>query len=264
MSAAEDIAACESALRDLIRTIDGSSWEASFSAEQLTRFEAARTEDLKRRRGTAPNNDLLDYVELYHLQTHIVGAWGRYAAALKKQRTFEVYLERLLGLRNAVAHSRPLLPFETQLVGGITGEIRNLVVLHRNIENPDHELWPIIEEARDQFGTTRTFSSPFPVGQDMVQLAPGDRVTFTARGRDAGDVTLLWRCGRNMYDDSIGTAEGETVTFEWTVEERDIGGGTHIHIVLASDRAHHRHEGFDASASFAYFVRPGRLAHDEN
>jgi hypothetical protein len=256
MGAAEEIAACEAALRELIRTVDGTNWTSGFPDDQIARFEQTRADDQKRRRGTLLSNDLLDYVQLYHLKKYLLGpAWSRYAPALGKQKYIEIYLDRLEGLRNAVAHSRPLLPFEEALVSGITGEIRNLVVIHRNSENLDQELWPVIEEARDSFGATRTHSQPHgPWHEDQRQLQPGDQVTFTVRGRDAEGAQLTWRCGRWPTDGSIGVITGDEAEFVWTVEQRDIGANSTVTVTLIADRDDHRRAGFDATVEWSYFV----------
>jgi hypothetical protein len=252
MGAAEDIAACEAALRELIRSVDGNRWTSTFTEDQLKDFQGKRDIDQRRRRGTQLGNDLLDYVELHHLQTHMQKGWSRYEPALGKKKYFDTFLDRLTGLRNAVAHSRELLPFERALVSGITGEIRNLVVIHRNSENLDESLWPVIEVARDGFGTTRTTEKPYGDGT-RTTLRPGDVVDFTARGRDAEGAPLQWKCGRQIIEGDIGTATGNEVQFQWVVSARDVGFQKVI-IVLTADRDDHRHKLFDALVEFHYLV----------
>lgn len=259
MGAAEDIAACETALRELIRRVDGSAWMSTFTEEQLQGFQEKRDIDQRRRRGTQLSNDLLDYVELHHLQTHMQKGWNRYESALGKRKYVETFLDRLTGLRNAVMHSRELLPFEQALVSGITGEIRNLVVIHRNVENVDAAMWPVIEIARDSFGTTRTAEQPYSDGSEPeITLRPGDAVDFTARGRDADGAALQWTCGTQPGRTDIGEATGDEVQFRWVVSPKNIGRRT-ITIGLTADRDDHRYDWWDDQISFNYLVARPRV-----
>lgn len=259
MGAAEDIAACEAALRELIRSVDGDDWTLTFTATELAGFEEKRDVDRRRRRGTQLGNDLLDYVELHHVQKHMHKNWSRYEPALGKKKYFETFLDRLTGLRNAVAHGRELLPFEQALVSGITGEMRNLVVIHRNSENLDAALWPVIEVARDGFGTTRTAERRYSDRTETdTTLRPGDVVDFTARGRDAEGAALQWTCGTQPGRTDIGEATGEEVQFQWVVSQKDIGRRT-IAIGLTADRDDHRNGWWDDQVFFDYLVARPRV-----
>jgi hypothetical protein len=253
MDAAEEIAACETALRELIRSIDGNGWKSTFTAAQLTDFQDKSETDQRRRRGTRLSNDLLEYVELHHLQKHMQSNWSRYEPALGKKKYFDTFLDRLTGLRNVVAHSRELLPFERALVSGITGEIRNLVVIHRNSENLDQSLWPIIEVAGDGFGTTHTPEQSYALIHDRTTVRPGDVVDFTARGRDAEGASLKWTCGLRAGVGDIGKATGDEVQFQWVVSTKDIGHRK-VWIMLTADREDHRHETWDDAVQFSYLV----------
>lgn len=253
MGPAEEIAACETALRDLIRSIDGNRWTSTFSEEQIKDFEDRRDTDQRRRRGTQLSGDLLDYVELHHLQKHMQKDWSRYEPALGKKKYFDTFLDRLTGLRNVVAHSRELLPFERALVSGISGEIRNLVVIHRNSENLDQSLWPVIEIASDGFGETITRAQPLQISRNRRVLRPGDIVNFTARGRDAEGALLRWSCGLFFGRSDIGEATGEEVQFQWVVSKSDIGFQKVV-IMVTADREDHRHSSWDDSVQFRYLV----------
>ena len=59
-------------------------------------------------------------------------------------------LKRLDNIRNAVGHSRPLLPFERDLLSGIAGQIRNQVTIYMSTQDEAGDIYPRIESVTDQ------------------------------------------------------------------------------------------------------------------
>jgi hypothetical protein len=131
------IEACETALRQLLQLVVppsvGEDWLAKqLSAEKLTQLEQRREEEEKKhaRRGVASTPEsLLAYTDLYMLRTLVEKNWQILVPALGKKSETGALLKRLDDLRNAIAHNRPLVPFEADLAAGIAGEMRNRVTI---------------------------------------------------------------------------------------------------------------------------------------
>ena len=61
-------------------------------------------------------------------------------------------LDILQTARRPVGHSRPLLPFEEDLISGIAGRIRNRVTIYLSDQDPDGDYYSRIERIEDSFG----------------------------------------------------------------------------------------------------------------
>lgn len=87
----------------------------------------------------------LGYSNLYDLIDIAAKNWAPLAAALGDRKRALPLLDRADQLRNAVAHSRPLLPFEQDLLAGISGQIRNQVILYMSTQDAAGDIYPRIE-----------------------------------------------------------------------------------------------------------------------
>jgi len=253
----DDVAACEDALRGLVRSQIGIRWTELFEPEDLATFERKRREDQRARRGTILATDLLDYTEMRHLKDIVLGQrfWPEFKSALGKMKDIRPYFNRLTDLRNVPAHARQLLPFEEDLVRGITGEIRNLVMRHRNGENLASRHWPEIELVTDQFGNRRVGGETGPVDKPEY-LFPGDTVTFTCRARDPLEGVMAWTCGSSISHPNFDAASGTEATLIWKVRPEDVNEQSWAIITLTSERGDHRRGDHDATVGFRYFVAP--------
>lgn len=243
-----EIARTEVALRDLVRLILGDGWGAQLDAETVQRIEQRRDEDRARRRGVRPGGDLLDYTELTQLARVIYRNWDQgFSAVIGPKRShLERDLERLGAIRNAVAHTRTLLPFEEHLAAGIGGYLRNRIAIYRSEMNEAARYWPTLESVTDSFGSTRQGSGQWSGPETTIRV--GDTVTFNCRATDPEGARLRWTFGTRSFSDE---SEGEDVTFAWTAAEQDVGESTYVSIRLYADRPHHRFDG--ASDGYVYF-----------
>lgn len=111
--------------------------------EQRACWEARATEEEKKRtkRGAAvtPSSGL-EFAHLAELRAILKKEWSPVAPALgahkevgtmlERAADIEALLKRFDDLRNTVAHSRDLLPFEKDLLSGIAGDIENRVTIY--------------------------------------------------------------------------------------------------------------------------------------
>jgi hypothetical protein len=255
MEPTEAINLVEVVLRDLVREVLGDSWTQSRRIE-IDRLEVKRREDIAKRRGTAVNEDLLAYTEFIQLQQIILDSWDKFGPALGKKKYIEAYFDRLNAFRNPAMHSRPLREFERDLVNGIVGELRNLVVIYRSAKGPDMEYYPKIEQVTDSFGN----NPPTGLGSDRrLRLKVGDVVKFQCRGWDPQDRNLNWelRIGRGGLDGNVTTeAHGAEVTLTLVITERMVQERLHVEILMMSDGQYHRNGSYDEFCDFYYSIDP--------
>lgn len=255
MEPTEAINLVEVVLRDLVRLVLGDAWIQSRRVD-IDKLDEKRREDIAKRRGTAVNDDLLAYTEFTQLQQIILDDWDKFSPALGKKKYIEVYFDRLNGFRNPAMHSRSLLEFERDLVNGIVGELRNLVVIYRSTRGPDNEFYPKIEQVTDSFGNNPN------VGLDVApkqRLKVGDVVKFECKGLDPQDRNLIWqmREGIGFYN-ILAEAQGSEVTLELTITGELVQEQLRVTITMTSDGQYHRNRFWDEDCVFHYAVDPPR------
>jgi hypothetical protein len=267
------LASCERSLRDLLtvalRAKFGPDWISHvFDADDVTRLRDKQTVEQKRRtrRGVvAVPANLIEYAEFTQLARLINTHWEALNGALGAKKEITVLLDRFEALRNTVAHSRELLPFEEELLSAIAGEIRNRVTIHISGQDPAGEYFPRIELVRDSFGNSAETAEEIQPQMFSLRtrttLRPGDFVTFTCRGADPQNRDLHWAFQtpdgvRHTADD--GTTDGEAVEWTWEVTRFHIHAQATFGVFLTSDGDYHRYgaTNYDALAAFVYEVLP--------
>ncbi|MFE5338885.1 hypothetical protein ACFQ80_01570 [Isoptericola sp. NPDC056578] len=141
-------------------------WLARISTDEQRACWAKRaTEEEKKRtkRGAAVTPTTgLEYAHLAELRTILKKHWSPVAPALgahkevgtmlERAADIEALLKRFDDLRNTVAHSRDLLPFEKDLLAGIAGDIENRVTIYMSSKDPAGDIYPRITAVMDSFG----------------------------------------------------------------------------------------------------------------
>lgn len=264
------LASCESALRLLVtHTLSikyGPGWLASaMNEESLNRLEARLEEETRKRtaKGVAVvSTALLDYTQFYELREIIEKNWDVMAPALGKKAVTGALLQRFDDLRNTVAHSRDLIPFEQDLLSGIAGEIRNRIAIYMSTQAPSGEHYPRAEEITDTFGNSADVSAMLQQFNPHVscsqRLHIGDIVVFRCRGWDPHDRPLEWSLrSTSRSGTTIDEVTGNEIELRWVVEERDVSQGTTVQVWMKCDASYHRwQEGIDALSLFTYTVEP--------
>jgi hypothetical protein len=218
-------------------------------------------------RGVATvSTSLLDFAEFYDL---IAVAekdqfWIDLQPALGVKRDTLAFLRRFDQLRNTVAHSRQLLPFEADLLSGVAGEIRNKVTIWMSTVPSGNEYWARIESVTDSFGHVvdglATVQSSNPHVATGKTLHVGDVVEFTCRAVDPKGREITWTMDwlPNDYSLSPGVQlTGDALTLRWTVQPHHASSQSSAIIRMRSASASHRWtEGVDGMALFHYAIVP--------
>lgn len=256
MQPTEAINLVEKVLRDLIREVMGDEWRNHPSLD-IARLEEKRADDQAKRRGVVGTDDLIEFLEFFHLRDIIHKNWPQFEGALGKKKYFTVYMDRLEGFRNPAMHSRDLLPFEVSLVHGIVGEINNLVTIYRSQKGPDMNYYPEVLRIRDE---THGFDHKQRNAlSSEVILRPGNRVEFRCSARDPQGRELRWFLytltpsrSANMRDQAVG----DDVTLVWDGEPHDVQALNSAIITVESDGKYHRLGNHDDRWELPYRVDP--------
>ncbi|MGO4202764.1 hypothetical protein AB4Z09_13630 [Rhodococcus sp. TAF43] len=255
-----ELAAAETALREVVRTAIGTAWIEDFDKAKREGLVAKRAEEDKRRDGVTVSQDLLDYTEAYHLETLIAKHWEQVQPILQDKKRTESHLKTMLSVRNTIAHARPVAPFEKHLLAGIAGQVQNLLALYRSSSSGPEAFYASINYVRDSFG------DELAGGTDRKQatvprLSLGQTVSFECSATDPHDRGISWRFvlvgnSSGIYPQEIGTAFGTTTTFDWTITTDHVGEGRGVTIYMSNDSEYQRYNGADDSVTYHYNVSP--------
>jgi hypothetical protein len=270
MDPARALATLERALRQLMehayRAQFGDAWlDQVTTPEQRERWQdRARDEEARRgRRGVSrlPEPGLA-YADLYALRTVLEANWDPLAPALKEKKEIVALLKRFDSIRNAVAHSRDVLPFEQDLLAGIAGDIANRVTVHMSSQDPSGDYYPRITRVSDSFGSE-------PAAAELARaehwahcstgltLRPGDVVRFSCQGVDPQGRELDWALSTNMGVAWTAFTSGSEAIIEWVVSPHDVQDEKTVLVYMrAGETTYHRRGTFDHGASFKYRVLP--------
>ncbi len=265
LTPSEALTTCERSLRALISAVGPgvrTDWLATWTKpEQRAKWTSRAGEEQAKRQSkgvTAVTGEALDYAEFYELIDLVERQWTYFAAALGKKADTGALLRRFDDLRNSVAHSRELLPFERDLLSGIAGEIRNRVATFMSTVDELGNIYPTIDFVVDSYGH-RLAPDPTSGGEVRVPtvLHPGDIVTFDCAGTDPQNRTLTWRLVViNARGQGRQEEQGDRVSLRWLVEPHNVRENCMVHISLKADSAYHRFGDYDSLIAYHYRVRP--------
>lgn len=268
------LSTCETALRELMtyayEKCHGSEWlEQVSKPEQREQWAERATVEAATRgpRGVAqiPNVGLA-YANFYDLVGIIKKDknWEPLAGALVKKSEVISLLEQFEKRRNCIAHSRPLLTFEKEMLSGIAGMIRNQVTIHMSAKDHAGDIYPRIESITDSLGRV---IEPYGVDGELagcgdtpaITVHPGETVRFTCVGIDPQERQLKWDLSYPDFTlrDSKVSESGVPVDLEWVVGDDDVNLTAHVNLQMSAHEAkYRRYRSFDHRAYFEFSVQP--------
>lgn len=225
----DPIAILENSLRDLIGDVlkakHGDEWANSLgiAQERIDQWKERREVEKRRRTGGIIDDRLLYYADFYDLKTLIRKHWDSgLSDCFGDLKSTELYLEKLDSLRNPDAHSRNWLPFERNLVEGMTGELRQKITLYRSKGGikDEREYFARIDSARDNFGNSpqSTASGGSGAATTGLTLHVGDVLHFHLTAWDPENATLSWFCS-DAFD---GSMTGSTLDVSVALAEKHV------------------------------------------
>jgi len=253
----------ESRLRLIIREVLGESWMADLPEKSQQRLRAWRDNDAASRPGTVPSDDLLDFTMTAELADLILANYEKFEPVFKDRAMFEALFGVIAGIRNTVAHSRELVPFERDLFSGVAGRINNQVAQYRGSRGVGGRYYPRIERLLD--GAGRNLLTMPRIGTGLLSLGRydiGESLVLRASSTPTRNRALRWDLqvySRRSYpfpDRMKLAAEGNDVEFEVTLSEDLVGEQVGGHVTLMSDSRYHRDQHGDDSFHFDFAINP--------
>ncbi len=256
----------ETVLRIAIRRVyEGERWLDAPGAPERERLVHKQTEDTKKRDGVVVSSDLLEYTDIFHLTKIVLKSWEQFKPIFQDKKRTEVYLSLVSEMqlpevddekrmrvyfdvvndvRNSIAHSRDLVPYEKLLLSGIAQHLSNQLSLYGTSGDATMEYYPTIEKVTDSFGTVGRETSMFRA-DTRVRLDVGQTLRFEGLAVSARSKPVRWFLYRAV-DLGIGSevwelSDGLTLDYEWTVPESEVGENREYAIVLISTSKYHRH-----------------------
>ncbi len=256
-----ELVAAETALRNIVRLQLRDTWRDDLDQEKLATLEQKRAEEDKRRDGVTVSQDLLDYTETHQLKTLIDKHWNDFQPVLDDKKRTSVYLDIMLDVRNAIAHSRPVVPSERLLLAGAAGQIQNQLSRYRSRSSGPDAYYASINYIRDSLGSS-PLPEPFTSEQPSIpRLSIGQAIVFECSATDPQnrEITWLFRLSdRGIAYKSIdlGTVLGTKFDHSWIVTEDCVGEEQLVTVSIQNATRHQRRNGVDDTWTFRYHVNP--------
>ena len=252
----------ENSLRDFIESVlakkYGQDWinKSGVSKERINNWKKRKDDEHKKLHGAGKAEDrLIYYSDFYDLKTIIEKKWNDcedFRSAFNNLKEIRLFLSILDKYRNTDAHRRELLSHQKHLIVGISGEIRNKIIIYRSQmekEKKDDKYFPKFESIRDNFGNTWTPNSPHTIETNLT-LCPGDNLEFIIQAKDPEDKELMY-CVQGFTDWHIDNV------IQIKITEDHIARIRYFAILMKSSRDYHANgSDYDGEVHFAYKILP--------
>ncbi len=245
----------ESTLRDFVSMImeqqHGEDWihNSGLSSERIRLLEEEKDANDERKISIQDENRLINNTNIIDLKTIISKNWtGDFEVAFGDWDTLSIYLSTLYRYYDPDSHQRALLTHQKHLILGISGFIRNRIVVYRSWKEGNKKGFPKIESVRDNLGNIWVPGKPKKIKTGLT-LHPGDTLEFVITGKDPKDQDLSYR----IYPSKWSTNNVQLIE----LTEKHIGSQTVFHIGIRGPQKHHAYPlGHDDRVTFEYEVLP--------
>lgn len=216
-----------------------------------------------------PADDLLSYVDTPVLTRLVLNEWSRFAPVFRNRDRIKASFNALNVYRRRVAHHRPLLPFERDLISGIAGMIRNEVSIWQQAQDGP-QFYARIEASQGPAGPGVPGARYSAAGVRPPIVRIGETIEITCDGWDPRGRDLEWAISvtRGVYI-SLGVPPTFQVgpnrtTHKWTVEADQVSPDITVAIWLRNALPYRRDVyssaaggfDFDDVVHFAFEVEP--------
>ncbi|HUX71497.1 MAG TPA: hypothetical protein VMV41_13355 [Cellulomonadaceae bacterium] len=274
MEPANALNAIETALRNAIYVVfPRSEWLEAAGAPEREGLERKRVEEAKRRDGHIPPASLLDFAYTHELEGIVLKNWEKFKPIFDDQARMRTYFEVIDDVRNAIAHSRPLVQFERDLIAGIAGQLGNQVSVYSSRRDGSRDFYPTIESLRDGFGSDARATAWEFEGSARQRPSVGHVLHFSGKAADPRGRGVSWyliREGRSLTQGEelyrkIG--EGEVLEYDYDIEVNDVRERFDVRIILIGNWSFHRNAdgvsgvrlSYDDEGCFGYSVNPPEI-----
>jgi len=245
----------ESTLRDFIEVIleqqSGPDWirQSGLPPERIEYLESQRETFETNRISMQEENRLINYTNFIDLKRILQRNWaGDFELAFGDFNTLDVYLTTLHRYYDPDAHNRSLLTHQKHLILGISGFLRNRIIVYRSWKEGDKKGFPKIESVRDNLGNLWIPGKPKKI-RTGLSLQTGDVLEFVVSAKDPEEMDLEYRIFPGKWSSS------NVLLIE--LSDKHISAQSIFHIGIRSKRKYHAFPlGYDDRVTFEYEVHP--------
>lgn len=248
----------ENSLRDfisvLMQELKGNDWikSSGISENRISQWNERREIELKKQKFGTPETRLLYFADFYDLITIIDKNWNdKFKAAFGDKSEMMIFLKILDDFRNPDAHRRELLPHQKNLVIGISGEIRNRIVLYRSKQETGEDYFPRIESVRDNLGNVCIQGKKY--FETKLTLRVGDKLSFVIAATDPLGENLEYSC-QTIFGQRVDWQDSNVIEIE--LENDHVNIKKEFLVLIRSKRKFHASGESDDSVVFIYSILP--------
>ncbi len=144
----------ENTLRKLIISILGSTDVAKYKVPEnrVEQWFQKRAIEEKQNNGILFEKRILFYSDFYDLKTIIDKNWESFLPVLNDKKRWLVFFQEVEQYRNTVAHGRPLIKSQEDLLSGIVMDLKNSITIFHNKNNMKEDFFIEINRVTDNLG----------------------------------------------------------------------------------------------------------------
>ncbi len=144
----------ENTLRRIISLIIGTEDSAKFniSPERISIWKEKREAENKKYKGSNIESRLIYYSDFYDLKIIVHKNWEIIKDILIDKKRFESNFDQIEAFRNTISHGREIFPFQENLIIGITGDLKSLLVKYHNKNMDANDYFIRILKISDNLG----------------------------------------------------------------------------------------------------------------
>ena len=256
MEESEALKEVENSLRDFISNFleqnIGKDWfdSCGITPERIIKWKERKEIDEKTQKYSAIEKRLLYYSDFYDLINIIDKNWDKgFKDVFGDKTTMMVFLHLLEDFRNPEAHRREFLPYQKNLIIGISGAIRNRIILYRSKKETEEDYFPRLESVKDNLRNIWV-QGDYSWLNTGKTLRVGDTIQFLITATDPLGEDLEYRC-------SVGEFEWKNSnTIEIKLTEKHIAKSSDFIICVRSKRSYHASSDYDDAVKFLYQILP--------
>ena len=260
MGPSEAISTGESALRAIVRDILGDRWQQLISASDLAETINRKNLEPKVRPGAQETDDLLSYVDTGVLTKLIVDRWSQFAPVFGNVKRTKQCLNAFVVYRRRVAHNRDLLPFERDLLSGLSGMFRNQVSIYLQSRRTSPSFYAQIETSTDSQGTPGKNLFVYSGNPPVIRV--GETLTYAATATDPRGRPIEWHLEVSKANYVYATSRavhstGDAAQLSWTPEPAHFNSKIFVHLLARNKGTYHALDtGWDDMVSWPYLMEP--------
>jgi len=256
MEESETLKEAENSLRDFISNFLeeklGKDWIhcCGITLDSISKWKEIKENEEKKQECSAIEKRLLYYSDFHDLINIIDKNWDKgFNDVFGNKATTMVFLGLLKDFRNPEAHRREFLPYQKNLIIGISGAIRNRIILYRSKKETGEDYFPRLESVKDNLGNIWV-QGDYTWLNTRKTLRVGDTIQFLITATDPLGEDLEYRCLGGEFEWKNSN------TIEIKLTEKHIAKSSDFIIYVRSKRSYHASSGFDDTVRFSYQILP--------